>query len=482
MNTSKHNATPYPFVRNSSVKIFGLILVSLVLFTGINAQSIFSRQKAERHTIKIDSTMVTPVPRPVRVSNGSSVIITGNKTPVNVCTVAYKREELKPEPNPFASFLGILVKSAGVGAANIKLADLPCAKEPPPAIPADAEAKLIMAQLENIKLSLGVNYDALNKTNESVDRHVGLLERAKSWMNCEGGNCTDSEFNSIKKGIEEEFKFPVPSLQTTDLQLSTLLKTVGERYKKTPLEESEFIGFVSERLDCYASFFDGLKQTREAIITARAELKKFLDAAAQLRIANGADSTHYRRELPKDNNAKITGTVTCVNFFTKQVSLEAIPFSVTYENIPVATVSAGALFSSLGKRQITVQPVKTGTDINGVATFKNVFAEIDKTRFQIIPFSFLNFYISGTRKSNLNFSTGIGVSSTNGKAQIEYFAGPSISFKNLFFHVGAHYGRRQELSGGFIIGETVPSGFPSSLPIDRRYVAKFAFGISYKIP
>src|SRR5262249_50866000 len=151
---------------------------------------------------------------------------------------------------------------------------------------------------------------------------------------------------------------------------------------------------------------------------------------------------------------KVSGTVTCTNFFTKQVSVDPIPFTVTYHDIPFASVTMGVLFTTLNKREIGTSPVRTGTAADGTPTFRNTFAETDHAANQIVPFSFFNVYLSGTRRLNLNFTSGVGINPNNGSNQAEFFVGGAIGFKNVYVQFGGHIGRWQELGGGFVLGET----------------------------
>ena len=186
--------------------------------------------------------------------------------------------------------------------------------------------------------------------------------------------------------------------------------------------------------------------------------------------------------LLADANARVTGSVTCTNSFTKQVSGEAVPFTITYQDIPRFSVSGGILFSLLNKRQIQVQPVRTGTAADGTPTFRLEFRETDTAGNQVVPFSFFNYYLTGTRNLNLNASAGVGLNPNNGSNQVEYFFGGALGLKNVFLQFGAHVGRWQELDGGFNLGEPVPDKFPSGVPIKRRYSVRPGFGLSYKLP
>lgn len=128
-------------------------------------------------------------------------------------------------------------------------------------------------------------------------------------------------------------------------------------------------------------------------------------------------------------------------------------------------------------RTVTINTQPT----NGTPTFRATFAETDRANSQIVPFSFFNVYLTGTRRMNLNLTGGIGVNPNNGANQPEFFLGGALGLNNAYVQVGGHVGRWQELGNGFLIGETVPASFPG-VPIERRYTMRLGIGISYRLP
>jgi len=185
----------------------------------------------------------------------------------------------------------------------------------------------------------------------------------------------------------------------------------------------------------------------------------------------------------RNEGVRSTGTVTCSVEYTKEVTLQ-VPFKIEYHALPRLALSAGALVSSVPKRQIGTAPVRTGVGADGIVTTKNVVAITDSARVQTVPFAFLNLRIYERylhRWYSANLTGGVGVNPNNGSNEVEYFWGVSLGAGVLYLHAGGHSGRFQDPGGGFVLGDTVPASF-TGLPVSKRFVHKFAFGISFKIP
>jgi len=481
---------------HSRLWIAFLMLYPVVALAQDSAVSkLFRRDTGGTQTITID-VPATRIPKPVEFNNGTEVTIRVPKQPPTTCVVATKREELKPEPNPIAQFLKIVTgigpfafdfqrdvmglrteaEARGVQGRNPNLI---CPNPDDLVVPGDAEARQVERSIGNLRESLLRSSGDLEEVRKNYQATTkGGLKLASCQNNlCDSAGAFNSEKDRLGGEIETLLSTALPTLESTELQIASLKKVLSDRYK-TPggQDEANWIKSVNQRLDCLVGVVESLKQVREALAAVRADLEKFRN----LLVAHQT-SFEFSKKLPADNNAKITGTVTCSNFFTKQPIDDPVPFTVTYQNLPWATVSAGIVISSLNKRQIGTQPIRTGTAPDGTPTFRVAFAETDTANSQIVPFSFFNFYLSGTRKLNLNLTGGIGLNPNNGSNQVEFFVGGALGFKNLYLHLGGHAGRWQELGGGFAIGETVPDKFPA-VPIGRRYSMKPAIGISYRLP
>ena len=439
-------------------------------------------------TVTID-TPNTAIPRPTEVPNATRVTVTGTKSPVDKCTVTTTREELPPEPDPLGQLVKVLTGIPGAASLD-STACAPLADAP------DDSARRINAALNSLQRNVDASAQEL-KTIQSEYKDVG--NRISNFVACiktedNSDICSDTavfitERTKLEGIVTKELDVHVPVIESAEAELASVKKLLQERLKTSnpspPPEERAWLDSVNLRINCLGKHIAFLLQTIESLKTSRSELEKFaaLLATHTALFPNNTNGrlTSYRAVLPEDNNAKISGTVTCTNFFTKQVSVDPIPFTVIYHDIPFASVTMGVLFTPLNKREIGTSPVRTGTAADGTPTFRNTFAETDRAANQIVPFSFFNVYLSGTRRLNLNFTGGVGINPNNGSNQAEYFVGGALGFKNVYVQFGGHIGRWQELGGGFVLGETVPADFPGA-PIQRRYTMRPAIGISYRLP
>lgn len=464
------------------------------------------------------NTLAKPleVPRPLEVENRTVVTVMVRKSPINKCVVATKREELAPEPNPLAQIIKVLF---GLGTIALPKTD-PDAPAPPPicstpmvAAP-NANAAEIEADLDALRASLEKNLDPNPAHGSSIivtrSEYEKMADRVTNFASCKAPKvaandklittvndgkdtydyenvCSDAATLTRAKArldidlmvllklgsgvVERE----LPVLESAEVRLAAIRKALTGGYRSSP-GEINWMKSVNDRLDCLARHLEVLRKSREFLQTAKAQFESFYE---QIHSYEPKDT--YSTALIADSNAKVTGTVTCTNVFTKQPAFDPIPFTIKYQDAPRGTVTAGIIYSTLDKRQVGIQPIFAGKAVDGSDTFRLTFAETDRADGQIIPFTFYNYRFWGDRKFSLNASAGVGVNPNNGSNQVEFFFGGSVGYKNVFFELGGHAGRWQELGGGFVIGDAVSTA-PPSVPIERRYTVRPAFGVSYKIP
>lgn len=440
------------------------------------------------------NTPATEVPEPMKVENGTVVTVKGTKSFTDVCTVTTKREELAPEPNPLAALLKIVI---GLGPIALgKVSEKSCPEKSMVTVPDDPEARRIEAELKALRLRVIAGAIGVN---EATRNYSGVGDKINAFINCTEITVDDKDkailvgtkyqltpicgsagaFNTakgnIKRQVEAVLVEPLPVMDSIELEMATLKKALAGYKKKGDDVEVKWITDVSNRLDCNAKTVNQIKKELASLQSSRELFESFL----KLLGLHKTDNT-YERELIADANAKVTGTVACTNYFTKQPSFDPIPFTVMYQGYSRHALSAGILFTTLNKRQIGLNSVRTGTAADGTSTSQLTFNETDKADGQIVPFSFYNYRFWGDRKFNLNGSGGVGVNPNNGATQVEFFFGGAVGFRNVFLQFGGHVGRWQELGGGFNLGDVVPAAIP--VPIERRYTIRPAVGVSYKLP
>jgi hypothetical protein len=79
---------------------------------------------------------------------------------------------------------------------------------------------------------------------------------------------------------------------------------------------------------------------------------------------------------------------------------------------------------------------------------------------------------------------GVTGASNNNGVSAEYFAGASWSWLHnwVFLSPGLYIGQRQSLTGGYKVGQQLPSSFTGSLPTTQNYKLGFGLALSIRIP
>lgn len=212
--------------------------------------------------------------------------------------------------------------------------------------------------------------------------------------------------------------------------------------------------------------------------------------SGQIRIASGVLMQDFT--LGADYSAMDTGTISCSSDTSPAVATtDAIYYSITFQNIPAFTVSAGLLTTFLQKNEYGVTQQLNNTTTPPSTT--TVFAITDSARASVLPMAYVNYRIGrptlktwwGEPNNELiianNVSMGIGINSNSGTNQVEFFAGDAVSFSRVFIHAGVHFGRTESLGGGYSLGP-VPSGFTgTTAPINWSYHPAFSIGLSVRI-
>jgi hypothetical protein len=143
-------------------------------------------------------------------------------------------------------------------------------------------------------------------------------------------------------------------------------------------------------------------------------------------------------------------------------------------------VSAGLVVSTQGVKSYGIKTIQTGVGSNGVVTSQTSIAVTGSSSAQVIPFSFVNLYLYGSRKLNISTQFGLGVNPNLSSPRIEFFAAPlAIGWHDFYFSPDVHIGQHEVLTGGFSVGE-ITSGL-SKAPITWGYRGGFGFSLSYNL-
>ena len=437
---------------------------------------------------------------PIQVPNGSHVVIRmTNKSPFDDCTLGdVKLEDIK-QTNPIVTILQLLTKSAtGVslpqGASNF-IQQLSSQKADPNVVTSPADN--LVPDILDMSTDLKNEIDASVTT---IASQVGLAKKIDQLFSDPPRNPQDfdDKVSPIEKELDNVTSSTDPSLDAEQIRYGILHDRLKDIISKGPVAKSHdltTIPLAEKALDTLAGQLAALKANYDAISASRTQFKSVLAFLKQTDdVRNSVKFNPFVKDVPVLRGTQKTATtsVTCSNTFTKKASTPQIGITVLYENDPRLSVSVGPLLSTIEKRKLGTTAVSTGLNSSGVPTFKTIFAVVDQAPVQVVPFAFLNYRIVYFHKApnptqrplfSIHASLGIGVNPNSGTNEVEFFAGPSLGFKNLLIQFGDHIGRFQQgFKGGFNIGDTVPPNFPSTLPINKVYRNGFAIALSYKLP
>lgn len=306
-------------------------------------------------------------------------------------------------------------------------------------------------------------------------------------------------------------------LQSELDEAKSLVGTAHSLYDKDPktLAQHENDFATSDRLQSNATQLLGLLTANDTALrtlqTSLATLKSNVDILRMTAFDSaGSPKESIDLPVPRAKNGTVSGSITCVNRLDNtKVTLDPMPYSVTYQLVPTLSFSAGILFSPIPKRTYGTETVKDmsappPTPPSPVNTYTQV-AITDSSSFQVVPFSFLNLRLTpgwsyrtpenghssfydrcarcarflSRRVFSAGLSGGFGVNPNSGTADPEYFLGLFGSADRLILHLGWDRGRIQTLGGQFAVGDIVPSG--TSVPTDRHFVGKLGAGISVRL-
>jgi hypothetical protein len=146
---------------------------------------------------------------------------------------------------------------------------------------------------------------------------------------------------------------------------------------------------------------------------------------------------------------------------------------------PPARVSASAGFIlTSGVRSYGVKATNLG-NVGGVANIQSRAAITSSPSAQVVPFTFANVYLRGSPKTHVDLQFGLGLNPNLSSTKIEFFAGPALSWHDLYFSPGIHIGQHENVANGFHVGDIVPNG--SKLPTSFKYFSGFGFSVSYNL-
>jgi hypothetical protein len=156
---------------------------------------------------------------------------------------------------------------------------------------------------------------------------------------------------------------------------------------------------------------------------------------------------------------------------------------VTVECTSPLSISGGFGFSSIDEMEFVFVQSKPDAASTSQAPV-NRFGFKNRSSFRMLPVLLLNTRLWESDDTfAVHASVGAAVDIKTGQTgtDIEFIVGPSLSFKRtLFITPGLHVGRVPTLTGGFNLGDVVPTGV-SSPPVEKAWRKGFVITFTFKI-
>jgi hypothetical protein len=432
----------------------------------------------------------------VLVHNLAHVKIVVQGEPFATCSISGENRAAEKQETPFAS---VITSVGGLGLTfPFAVMNAPLSG----AASANLKAEIHIRGLkESPTLAVAAPDDERNGISSALDRAVAIEERINSALKQiqkkyeETSKAANDEL-AVTFKTDDELKIHVKnaaSLLSGELdsadsivslyQLLEQLRALNRRvrvYEDThPNANQDWLAQVEMRMDQLNSAKERLQETEKLLSSARDGLRGLRDYLAPNKF-----SLQQEIALVPDQNSSTTGNLTCVDDQSKASWGQDVPLSITYDELPRWSFSAGVLFSSLGRLQYGIRPQATTPPVSP-QTATNVINKTDRSSFQIIPFSFMNYrlkdWVWKEHQFTFGVAGGLGVNPNNGDNQAEFFEGGSLSIGSVSFYLGCHNGRRQRLGNGFTLNETVDPAV-TNLPINHIWWNQPAIGVSYRIP
>jgi hypothetical protein len=234
-----------------------------------------------------------------------------------------------------------------------------------------------------------------------------------------------------------------------------------------------------------AKFLD-LTRKSGAATQALTDAKPMLEQENRIAVivsdASSFVESRYPQVLPE-------ATSITVNVFRTDLRAK----SPVEKNVTSVTLSVGAsrfsLTAGVGITTVltrhVVRQASSAIDSAGAPIVGTVFGYDTNSRFHPGVLVLLNADLYRCKNFSIAPSAGLLITEnvTNAPPLRDWVLGLSTGFLDSSFYVttGIHVAQVEFLSGGFHIGDPVPSGLQDPLPIERNWRVGFLFGLSYRL-
>jgi hypothetical protein len=232
--------------------------------------------------------------------------------------------------------------------------------------------------------------------------------------------------------------------------------------------------------------------------TAAKAAEAYKEVPAAVAAANDAKAQQLAANLLQDSNlfhesryttATSEPTVLRVDLYRKNLR-QKDPVEQAVASLELragrgrVAISAGILMSALSYRHVIRQPSR-GDDGTIVSKFQyDTDSEYTVTPAVLLNVRFLDEGWGYSWFPSMHATVGILSGATDGGNFVlpEFVAGGSFSLANdlIFITLAAHFGQRESLGGGFMIGEQVPTDLSDPLPVTRRWRSATALGVTFR--
>ncbi len=496
--------------------IFKASLFLLFVATCIGGgQPCLAQDRVLTITLQNAPNNMEPVAEPtrIRVDDRSSVgLRLVNVSPIDVCSLSGRTPTPTTETNPMESLVTTI---SGLGAFGLSTSRASSyLNEVRPAIRTaprldDPEYKRFLeaaahfdVSAQNVIAEQTLFQGSLDADLQALANYISADYRGTNWRLFHPKD--DTKLDTIRS----DFGNPVPSIADAALSQATLdemTNWASDLHKKhdndgtaesalrqmdaTLAKEKAIMSILSDNNTALKTAQGTVQTSYVAILKVYADFQRMLD---QRVLTKSPADAYLIQDFPlgTDRKATVTGVLSCVSDVDgKTPTTDQINYSILYQNVPNLTASAGLLTGFLEKRVIGITNVAS----TNAAGFKTIFAVTDSAQAQIFPMAYVNYrvlpYCSTHWKKNsedeliitTSLSAGFGINPNSGTNQPEFFAGAAFGFNRLMIHPGVHFGRTQNLGGGFTLNNTVPTGFTGNAPITWSYHPAFSIGFSVRV-
>ncbi len=437
--------------------------------------------------LRVDATSANAEASPrLRVDAGTRVIVEIAKNAFHACTVATKVEALPPPANPVAQILAVLGAIPGLPTALRVDRARESAAAPSASPVLQRQIDDLARDVDALNADLGRQLDAIRERALSLPRWVAC-DRTPV---CSDADAARARLHSLADAIQRTPSQPIASVSVAAARAAELLKTLNAAIDQPSEDDGRWLHDAFTRLRVIQELIDAAAERRQLAVKGRDAL-----LAVRERILAYQPSTSIEEPLPPQAGARTAVTVSCANIVTQQPSIYTLgtgdevaarkvaPVSATivYETAPRASVSAGALFSLADRRSIGIAAHRVGVE-SDVVSYRRQIVEINRATTQVVPFSFVNVIVPGTRRLRAApaLSLGVGLNPNSGPTVVEYFAGGSVVIGPVAVQIGTHFGTRLEPAEEFAIGDVLPDRL-TAVPTLRRRATALAVGLSYGV-